>query len=1613
MKPKILALTILVFYGCWSVQECDGQSRISTYEGLETDGTILALEEDPSSNTLYVGGDFSRIGKRVSYGGIVDTQFGDLTQTILPPNDDIKIVRPDGNGGFFIAGDFTMIGPITRNKLAHISSSGGLSSWNPALQSGDEIRAMEVADGVVYIGGNFSAVGGLTRTNIAAIDATTGVPTAWNPQGFTATVEKLAIGPDDVFVASALNVKKYDIVDATLGDWDVTTDKSINDMAVSSVRLYLGGRFTEINGVSKEYVGIVNTETNAVFNWGASISSSQPAFTAVTSLAVTPGRVYIAGFFNSVDGETRQNLASLSALTSALQPLNVIAGQSPSQMIIDGDFLYQNFFTGVLKIDLNTESRIDEFKPSPIIGVHSFAIDGSSLFIAGSNRTRLGGARRENFAAVNLTNGSVTSLQLDTDERVTDLLLNGDDIYVSGLFSNIGGQTRNRFAAISRSTNTVTSFNPNFSATVSDMLVLNDILYVGGQFRTVGGIQRLSLAAIDLNTETLTDLRYAISNPVNALEAIGDTLVIGGSFTSIEYINRNRLAAINLTNGEVLPWNPDVSSGEVLTLTKSDHQTIYAGGNFGQIQAVNRIGVAELALTSNVPTAWDANLNPVTVEDIAVSKGGLVYLAGSGNFRSVGGATVNSFAVFRGDNAAPVSYDLKVERSFNTVYDVELGEDEVYAGGDFIVALPPSTNTSLAITTRANDIPFTFTLDNNSISEDAGNGTTVGKFSVTDDPGDTHTYALVNGEGDDHNNLFTVSDDKLQVNAALDFETQPTLSVRVEVADNNDNKLQQVFSINVTNVIETGSDILTASITEQTIRTSVNSGDFTVTINIRPEDDKTALAPEFTVSSGATISPSSGTIRDFSSPQTYTVKAEDGSAQTWTVAVTSLFVNETVAIGPTGRFPNLQQAFDAIIDNGIVGNVDLALEDGFTDPGFHAVTGWDGDDSFSVTIKPEAGASSVKIEADDNDGIARFTGVSNINIEGNGVLEISSLSSFSAPIMIFGNTILDIPSSNFHISNVHFTSASGRIVEARSSENITISSCRYNLKNSRVIQDFAVFRGLGVENFTIENNEIILDETFSTNRSTSIFSISNANSNTRIYNNLVKINPTTAASLRIYSESGGLFAHNTVILRGAGFVDEITLVRLNNINPRPTKVHNNVFYVDLMYNIGSGLAYGNPISPNLALSGNLIYFNTAKEGNRTKHIGNPLEGFGPGDEGTFDHIATFTSFEKPDFVDFDELRLAPATAASIDTRGISVAEVMTDRDGNNRSSTSPSKGAYEYANDIAEVLGFTFVGIRGEATIDHENGTITATAQIGTDLSAISPDITTFPGSSVNPASGVAQDFTNSVNYTVTAEAGSMQMYSVSIELREEVIWDGNAWSNGTGPGPMDDIVIDGTYNSSTDGNLTVNRLTVNAGGNVVLGDGDFIEINGDLINNGTDFLVKSGGSLVTHGTVTGSNFTFLRTTTFNQNTGRYSIVGSPVQNASFSALGSSAIIYGYDESEAYNILGNEGADRFKTPIQLGHSNMQTGVGYFSAKTGDANGEVNFQGTPHFGSQTINLSLTDHPSNENAFEGFNLMANPYPAAIDYAEFINANSDDIESAIYLWDDFNSEDNRGTN
>ena len=83
------------------------------------------------------------------------------------------------------------------------------------------------------------------------------------------------------------------------------------------------------------------------------------------------------------------------------------------------------------------------------------------------------------------------------------------------------------------------------------------------------------------------------------------------------------------------------------------------------------------------------------------------------------------------------------------------------------------------------------------------------------------------------------------------------------------------------------------------------------------------------------------------------------------------------------------------------------------------------------------------------------------------------------------------------------------------------------------------------------------------------------------------------------------------------------------------------------------------------------------------------------------------------------------------------------------------------ADNEKRILLFTIDDVEGE--INEIAKTVTLTMPEGTDVTELVPTIEVSEGATVSPDSGEAQDFTNPVEYTVTAQNGTTAVYTVTV----------------------------------------------------------------------------------------------------------------------------------------------------------------------------------------------------------------------------------------------------------
>ena len=156
---------------------------------------------------------------------------------------------------------------------------------------------------------------------------------------------------------------------------------------------------------------------------------------------------------------------------------------------------------------------------------------------------------------------------------------------------------------------------------------------------------------------------------------------------------------------------------------------------------------------------------------------------------------------------------------------------------------------------------------------------------------------------------------------------------------------------------------------------------------------------------------------------------------------------------------------------------------------------------------------------------------------------------------------------------------------------------------------------------------------------------------------------------------------------------------------------------------------------------------------------------------------------------------ATANPASGSTQNFTnpVTYIVTAEDGSTQNYvvkvvvTAPPKSSEK------QITEFKFASLSPviSATIDQTARKIGATLSASTSLSALAPTITLSSKATVSPASGIAQNFTKPVTYTVTAEDGSTQTYEVTItSISPTALIDGKwKYDSNIGAGSCNDLV--------------------------------------------------------------------------------------------------------------------------------------------------------------------------------------------------------------------------------
>ncbi|WP_238177842.1 DUF5018 domain-containing protein [Paenibacillus contaminans] len=527
------------------------------------------------------------------------------------------------------------------------------------------------------------------------------------------------------------------------------------------------------------------------------------------------------------------------------------------------------------------------------------------------------------------------------------------------------------------------------------------------------------------------------------------------------------------------------------------------------------------------------------------------------------------------------------------------------------------------------------------------------------------------------------------------------------------------YTVTVNVALNPAKEITGFSFTTPSATGTINQAAGTITVNVPYGTNVTALTPTIT-HTGASISPNSGATRDFSNSVMYTVTAADGSTKSYTVTV-------NVALNPAKEITGFSFATPAVTGtvNQAAGTITVNVPYGTNVTALTPTITHTG-----ASISPNSGATrdfsnSVMYTVTAADGSTKSYTVT-VNVAANPAKAITAFS-FTTP------------------------SAAGTINQAAGT--ITVS----------------VPYGTDVTSLT---PTIVHTGT----------SISPGSGVTRDFSSPVMYTVTAAdGSTKSYTVTVNVAANPAKAITAFGFT---TPSAAGTINEAAGTITVNVPYGTNVTALTPTITYtGASISPNSGVardfSNSVTYMVTAADGSTKNYTvtvtvaANPakaITAFGfttPSAAGTINEAAGTITVNVPYGTNVTSLTptitqtgasISPGSGATRDFSNL-VTYTVTAADGSTKSYTVTVNVA---VNPAKEITGFSFTTPSATGTVNEANRTIAVTVPYGTDITSLTPTIA-HTGASISPNSGVAQNFSSPVTYTVTAADNTTQNYVVTV----------------------------------------------------------------------------------------------------------------------------------------------------------------------------------------------------------------------------------------------------------
>ena len=434
----------------------------------------------------------------------------------------------------------------------------------------------------------------------------------------------------------------------------------------SDGKILIGGDFTTLspNGgpaVTRNGIARLNPDGSLDTAFNPNATGMNPN-TIINAIVVQEdGQILVGGYFSSIGGQMRNNIARLDATTGLA----------------------------------------DSFNPNANERVYAIAVQADGKILAGGGFTNIGGQVRNHIARLDAKSGSADSFNPNANGFVYAIVAQADGrILVGGAFNgglgnpSIGGQLRNRMARLDPATGLADSFNPNANGAVVSIAVQADgKILAGGSFSaaisnpSIGGQARSGIARLDPTTGLADSFDPNASDYVLSIAVQADGKILaGGKFLTIGGQMRHFIARLDATTGLVDSFNPNANS-EVRSIAVQADGKVVAGGGFTTLApnggtAVTRNNIARLETDGRLDRTLNLSLvGPLTsfVNAIAVQPDGKILIGGT--FTTVLGVARNNIARLNTDGTLDIAFNPNANNEVDAI--AVQADGKILVGGFF------------------------------------------------------------------------------------------------------------------------------------------------------------------------------------------------------------------------------------------------------------------------------------------------------------------------------------------------------------------------------------------------------------------------------------------------------------------------------------------------------------------------------------------------------------------------------------------------------------------------------------------------------------------------------------------------------------------------------------------------------------------------------------------------------------------------------------------------------------------------------------------------------------------------------------------------------------------